>query len=183
MGGLQELAQHIGADQRTLRRGVEQGTVRARRSTPRRLEVSPDEQRYLRRHWGLLATLRRALRTERRVRLAVLYGSLATGAASPDSDIDLLVSHDGAALDRAALAERLSRVAGQRVHVIALDAARHAPSLLADVLEEGRVLVDRDGAWRALKDQQPDILAAARRDEDLTASRADEAVAAARTRL
>jgi peptidoglycan/xylan/chitin deacetylase (PgdA/CDA1 family) len=95
MSGLQALAEDIGADQRTLRRAVRQGTVRCRRPGPRRLDVSLEEQRYLRRHWRLLATLRRALRTERRLRLAVLYGSVATGDFTASSDIDVLVKYDG----------------------------------------------------------------------------------------
>ena len=40
----------------------------------------------------LVADLRRALRTEPNVRLAVLYGSLARGDEDAGSDLDLLVS-------------------------------------------------------------------------------------------
>jgi hypothetical protein len=39
--------------------------------------VTAEEQRYILDHWPLLAQLRRALRTEPNVRLAVVYGSIA----------------------------------------------------------------------------------------------------------
>ena len=42
--------------------------------------------------WSLLSALRRALRTEPNVRLAVVYGSFARGDDVSDSDLDLLVS-------------------------------------------------------------------------------------------
>jgi hypothetical protein len=92
MGTLQELASDLGAQERTLRRAVAQGTLRANRTGPRRLELEHGEREYLRVHWPLLSALRRALRTEQRVRLAVLYGSIARGDEDEDSDLDLLVS-------------------------------------------------------------------------------------------
>jgi predicted nucleotidyltransferase len=183
MGELQELAAEIGADPRTLRRAVRQGTVRGRRPGPRRLEVSAEEMRYLRHHWSLIATLRRALRTEARVRLAVLYGSAATGEIGPSSDIDVLVHCDGDALARGGLARRLERAGGRRVHLVTLQHARRAPSLFADVIVEGRVLVDRDGLWPALRSEEADVLVAATAEEDAIARGADDATAAARRRL
>src|SRR5262245_14498650 len=92
MGTVQELANKLGVDERTLRRAVSQGALRAHRPGPRRLRLAPGEEEYLRSHWQLLANLRNALRTQRRVRLAVLYGSLARGDEDADSDLDLLVS-------------------------------------------------------------------------------------------
>ncbi len=73
MGDIQQLATELGAEERTLRRAVAQGTIHCRRQGPRRTRLPPGEEDYLRRHWGLLLELRKALRTERKVRLAVLY--------------------------------------------------------------------------------------------------------------
>jgi predicted nucleotidyltransferase len=184
VGELQAIAQRLGADERTLRRAVEQGTVRANRPSPRRLNVPRDEERYLRRHWPLLSALRRALRTERSVRLAVLFGSFARGDTSASSDIDMLVaSVERDPLEHARLSARIARVAGRRVHLVALDEALASPPLLAEVLEEGRVLVDRDGRWSRVRTREEDVLRAAREVDELTVKRAAEAVAAARGRL
>ena len=92
MGPLQQLAKDVGAEERTLRRAAAQGSIRCRRAGPRRLRLDPGEREYLRRHWKLLSELRRALRTERHLRLAVLYGSLARCDGDDGSDLDLLVS-------------------------------------------------------------------------------------------
>jgi predicted nucleotidyltransferase len=181
---LQAIARRIGADERTLRRAVDQGTVRALRPSPRKLEMPAEEERYLRRHWSLLSALRRALRTERSTRLAVLFGSVATGDASAASDIDLLVAGRGwEPLERVRLSSRLARIADRRVHLVSLDEALASPSLLADALEDGRVLVDRDHRWPELKGREEEVVRMARRAEELTASRARAAVGEARARL
>jgi predicted nucleotidyltransferase len=73
-------------------RAMTDGTVRSERLSPRRQRVSDEERCYLIEHWPLLAKLRLALRTEPNVRLAVLYGSVARGEDTPESDLDLLVS-------------------------------------------------------------------------------------------
>jgi hypothetical protein len=70
MGALQELAVDLDVEERTSRRAVAQGTLRATRSGPRRLRLASGEREYLRAHWPLLSSLRRALRTEHGVRLA-----------------------------------------------------------------------------------------------------------------
>ncbi len=163
VGPIQELARDLGAEERTLRRAVSQGALRARRPGPRRLRLAPGEREYLRIHWRLLSLLRHALRTRRDVRLAVLYGSLARGDEDEDSDLDLLVSLAG---DRAAagfgLAARLRDVTGRRVDVAHLDRVEEgAPLLLDRVLDEGRVLVDRDGQWQDLRKRRRAIRARA----------------------
>lgn len=163
MGLLQELAHDLGADERTLRRAVSQGTVRARRPGPRRLRLEPREDEYLRAHWRLLADLRRALRVEHGVRLAVLYGSLARGDEDEGSDLDLLVS---LADDTAGsgLRARIQAVTGRRVDVARLERVEAgAPLLLDRVLDEGRVLVDRDRQWAQLQGRRRAIRARARR--------------------
>src|SRR5207247_1937616 len=61
---LPELARELKTTDRTLRRAVELGTLRAARPSPRKVVLSVAERAYLRRHWGLLSALREALRTE-----------------------------------------------------------------------------------------------------------------------
>jgi hypothetical protein len=93
---IQELAANLDVEERTLRRAVAQGALRTSRSGPRRLQLAPGEREYLRTHWPLLSGLRRTLRTEHDVRLAVLYGSLARGDEDAGSDLDLRLRRDTA---------------------------------------------------------------------------------------
>lgn len=152
MGELQELAHEIGAGERTLRRAVRAGAVRCRRPGPRRLSVSEEERRYLRDHWDLLSALRAALRTEPNVRLAVLFGSTARGEDTPESDVDLFVTmRDPSLSGTVAVGTRLSDAVGREVQLIPIEKARKTPTLLAAVLRDGRVIVDRDGEWRRLR--------------------------------
>lgn len=183
VGVIQELAADLDAEERTLRRAVAQGALRASRSGPRRLQLAPGEREYLCAHWPLLSALRRALRTEHGVRLAVLYGSLARGDADADSDLDLLISLAG---NRPSadfrLAVRLQGVSRRRVDVARLERVEaQAPLLLERILDEGRVLIDRDGEWdrlckrrsalhaRALRAHRRLMVEAAHAIEELTA--------------
>lgn len=165
MGVIQELAVDLDVEERTLRRAASQGALRASRLGPRRLRLAPGEREYLVVHWSLLSELRRALRTEHGVRLAVLYGSLARGDEDGGSDLDLLVSladdHLSADFE---LAARLQRVSGRRVDIARLERVEvQAPLLLDRVLDEGRVLIDRDGQWKQLCERGPAIRARALR--------------------
>jgi predicted nucleotidyltransferase len=166
MGALQELAADLDVEERTLRRAVTQGTLRASRSGPRRLRLALEEPEYLRAHWPLLSGLRRALRTEQGVRLAVLYGSVARGDEDADSDLDLLISFaDDRPSAGVRLAVRLERASDRRVDIADLQRVEaQTPLLLDRALDEGRVLVDRDGQWRMLRKRHPTIRARARRD-------------------
>jgi predicted nucleotidyltransferase len=166
VGVLQDLAADLDVEERTLRRAASQGTLRATRIGPRRLRLASGEREYLADHWPLISGLRRALRNEHRVRLAVLYGSLARGDEDTDSDLDLLISladdRSSAALQ---LAIRLQRVAGRPVDVAHLERVEaEAPLLLDRILDEGRVLIDRDGQWRLLHERHDGIRARAGRD-------------------
>ena len=156
MGTIQELATDLGVEERTLRRAASQGTLRGRRTGPRRLRLAPGERSYLLDHWQLLSRLRQALRTERQVRLAVLYGSVARGEEDAGSDLDLLVSFaEGRSSGGSQLAIRLGRATGRTIDLA--DLARvdsDAPLLMSRVLDEGRVLVDRDGLWPRLRDRR-----------------------------
>ncbi len=166
MGAIQELAADLAVEGRTLRRAASQGTLRASRDGSRDLQLAPGERDYLRAHWPLLSELRGALLPERDIRLAVLYGSLARGDEDADSDLDLLVS---LADDRLSagfeLAVRLKRVSGRRVDIAHLARVEaQAPLLLDRVLDEGRVLIDRDGQWEQLCEHRSAIRDRARRD-------------------
>jgi len=165
VGVIQELAADLDVEERTLRRAASQGALRASRSGPRRLVLAPGEREYLRARWPLLAELRRALRTEHRVRLAVLYGSLARGDEDAGSDLDLLISlADDRPLAGFGLAVRLQRVGGRQVDIALLERVEvQAPLLLDRILAEGRVLIDRDGEWGRLCEQRSALRARALR--------------------
>jgi predicted nucleotidyltransferase len=165
VGTIQKLAFDLGAEERTLRRAASQGTLRARRAGPRRLRLAPGEHEYLLTHWPLLSALRKALRTQRGVRLAVLYGSLARGDEDAGSDLDLLVSLAGEpAFPANDLAARLRLAAGRRIDIANLKRVEEGAPLLMDrILDEGRVLVDRDGQWWELRSRRRPIRARAQR--------------------
>lgn len=160
---LPTVARELGADERTLRRAAERGTIRCRRPGPRKLEFAEGELDYLRTHWGLMRALTSALRTEPNVRLAVLYGSMARGDDRRDSDVDVMVEFGVDAPEAArGLAIRLERAIGRDVDVARLGRARgSAPLLVLQALEEGRVLVDRDGRWSSLVRERGRIAKAA----------------------
>ena len=178
MSGLRELARELGADERTLRRAAADGLVRCERLGPRRRSVTADERRYAIDHWPLLSALRRALRTEPNVRLAVLYGSLARGEDTEASDLDLLVSLAEDRPDAAVkLAVRLERAIGRNVDVARLNRVeRSAPLLLVRALEEGRVVLDRDGQWPRLLARRGEIARRASRAHDARLARARASV-------
>jgi len=181
---LADTALELGCSERTLRRYVNDGALRGRRITPRGLEVSFEEEAYLRDHWTLLKGLKEVLRTERDVRLAVLFGSTAVGDDDLGSDVDLLIAHRRAGQrPLAGLALRLSRVLGRPVHVVSLEQASISPSLLTDILEEGRPLIDREGLWHELTAQYDDVLVRATREEQASAAGALETIVSARARI
>jgi predicted nucleotidyltransferase len=181
---LGESAKRLGCSERTLRRYINVGLLRGRRLARGQLELSQAEEAYLRGHWTLLSKLMAALRTERDVRLAVLFGSTATGEDTPISDVDLLIVHRRPGWrTQVDLRMRLRRVLGMPVDVVMLEQAEEQSSLLADVLREGRVLVDRDDLWEGLRRRRDQILAAGTREDEQIMTDARAAVAAARERL
>lgn len=152
------LAQAVGASERTLRRAANRGTIRTIRRSPRQTLVPSSEYEYVRRQWPLIGLIIQELRTLPNVRLATLFGSVARGDDRPESDLDVLVQlrNDGVH-ERAQVAERLEAASGRPLQLVALEDARGAPSLLAEVLRDGRVLVDREGAWPRLKRSEPEV--------------------------
>lgn len=154
MTELELLATQIGANERTLRRAFNEGTLRGERPTPRKLMLDTAEKQYLRRSWSLLAALRGALRTEQNVRFALLYGSAARGEDTAASDIDLLVELRDPSLTRVIdLGVKLEALLGRPVDVLTLDDAERNPQLLAQALGDGRVLVDREDRWESRRDE------------------------------
>lgn len=148
---LRMLARQLEVPERTVRRAAAQGLIRGRRLSERRYKTTLREESYLRSHWELLSGLRRALRTEPNVRLAVLFGSLAKGEGSESSDVDLLVVlRDDSAGALAGLSGRLEERVGRDVQAVSLAEAQRSPALMFDAVAGGRVLVDRDGRWRRL---------------------------------
>jgi predicted nucleotidyltransferase len=108
-----------------------------------------------------------ALRKHPNVRLAVLFGSVARGSEQADSDLDVLVRlrrDDHRA--RADLVDALQEASGRRVQLVSLEQAEEAPLLLADVLSDGRVLVDRDGDWPRLRRRERQIVKRARAEDE-----------------
>lgn len=166
MTELEILAEEVGVSERTLRRAVNEGSLRAQRPTPRRLRISAAERQYVRRSWPLLADLRQALRTEPNVRLALLFGSTARGEDAPQSDVDILVEMRDPSLERVAdLSTKLEALLGRRVDVVTREEAEASPHLLAEAAVDGRVLVDREGSWPELRGEADALAQRARRQD------------------
>lgn len=178
MSQLEAMARDLDVSARTLRRAVASGLLRA---TPGRAPGAPPlaagEEAYARRLWPVLGVLRAALRTEAGVECAILFGSLARGDDTDDSDVDLLVGFRAAEpLRAAALAGRLEARVVRRVHVVSRETAERAPILLDDVIREGRPLVDRRRAWPVLRARAGEVAAAAIRADRELAGRAERAL-------
>lgn len=180
--GLAATAEGLHCSERTLRRYVNEGLLRGERRGRREVTLPYDEERYLRQHWETLSNLRLALRTEPSVRLAVLFGSTAVGDDRPDSDVDLLIDHATGDLEEVVeLRRRLQEHVAKPVHLVLLQDA--SPLLLADVLIEGRVIVDRGDAWRRLARTRQTVRRRATEEEGAVHDAAWRGVAAARRRI
>jgi predicted nucleotidyltransferase len=175
---LAELAEELGVDPRTLRRAAADGTIHVERLSARRQRVSDVERRYMAEHWQSLSMLRGALRTEPNVRLAVLYGSVARGDDTTDSDLDLLVSLTEDRPDSAVkLAVRLERAVGREVDVARLNRVNDdAPLLLLRAIDEGRVVIDRDREWAGLQARRSGVARRASRAHEARRRRARASV-------
>jgi predicted nucleotidyltransferase len=166
MNLLDALAEDLGVSGRTLRRAAGRGLIKLERPSPRKVGMQAREERYLRAHWPILEGIQSVLRTQPNVRMAVLFGSMARGEERAESDLDLLVSlADDRAVRRADIAALLRDALGRSVQVVSLRDASGSPALLADVLRDGRVLVDRDGEWQGLKSEEQRIRRRADREE------------------
>jgi predicted nucleotidyltransferase len=95
-------------------------------------------------------TLRQVLAEPGGVRLAILFGSHATGRATPRSDLDLAVQFPAplTATAKIALIEKLAEATGLPIDLIDL---RHAGEpLLGQILKHGVRLMGSDEAYAAL---------------------------------
>jgi uncharacterized protein len=165
MTDLTMLADQIGVSERTLRRALGEGTLRAERPTPRKLKISAAEKRYLLRSWDRLAILREALRTEQNVQFALLFGSVARGDDNPESDLDLLVEMRDPSLTRVIeLGAKLEGLLGRRVDLLTLDAAWENSQLFSEAIDDGRVIVDREERWPVLRAEAGALRRRARRE-------------------
>jgi uncharacterized protein len=167
MTELDLLAEEVGVHGRTLRRAAARGLLRSARRGAREVVIPPSERRYVQTHWPLVGALLEQLRKQPNVRLAVLYGSAAHGSDQPHSDLDILVSlrrDDYRA--RSELAAALEEASRRRVQLVSVDQAEDAPMLLADVLRDGRVLVDRDDEWEPLQRRGRSIARRAQAEEE-----------------
>jgi predicted nucleotidyltransferase len=160
---LERLASEVGVSERTLRRAVNGGLIRARRPSARRLLLSDPEVAWVQSHWSLVSQLLVALRTEPNLKLAVLFGSVARGdEVKGVSDVDLMVDFRRpfpGALE--ALRLRLNRQLPAELQLVPLEGARRNPRLLAEVLRDGRPLVDREQSWSRLQARAEDAQAQA----------------------
>ena len=146
------LAEELGTSGRTLRRAADRGLIRAERPSERKLRLPASEATYVRTHWPLLRDLLDALRTQPNVRLAVLFGSTARGDDSQSSDLDVLVDlRQDDPFERAKVVHALEAASDRGVQLVSRAQAEEAPLLLADVVSEGRVLVDREREWPRLQ--------------------------------
>jgi hypothetical protein len=76
---------------------------------------------------------------------------------------------------RVALATRLRKRTGLALETIALEDALRRPSLMVEILRDGRALIDRDGHWPQLRAQAKRIRADAERDRQLLTERGRDA--------
>jgi predicted nucleotidyltransferase len=173
-----QLAHDLGAAERTVRRAVSEGAVRAHRLAPRTISISDEEISYLSGHWELIRALREGLRTEPNVRLAVLFGSTARGDDHAESDVDILVKlRDSHVFRVADLSAKLGALVGRDVQIVRLEQARQTPPFFLRALKEGRVLVDRDREWRTWRRRMSGLERKARAYRREMSRRAREALA------
>lgn len=100
----------------------------------------------------LVADLRCVLEPRTDVRLALLFGSVARGAAGADSDVDLAV--DASGVDRLALARDVSLALGREVDIVEL--AEPGYPLLAALVRDGIVVAEHErGAAAAWMQDRP----------------------------
>lgn len=101
-------------------------------------------------HPNLLQTLRQALTDHGGVRLAILFGSRATGQARAQSDLDLAVQMAAplTAEEKIALIEQIAEATGMPVDLI--DLKRVGEPFLGQILKHGIRLIGSDTDYAAL---------------------------------
>jgi predicted nucleotidyltransferase len=100
------------------------------------------------------------------VHFALLFGSAARGTDTHGSDVDVLVGLRDPSLERIVeLSAKLTAAIGRRVDLVRLEDAQAEPSLLADVIADGRALVDREGLWSRLRGREASLRREGRRTD------------------
>jgi predicted nucleotidyltransferase len=156
MTELDLLAREVKVSGRTLRRAAERGAIRVRRPSPKAVVLTSAEYEYVLRHWPLFERALEILRTRPNIRMAVLFGSVSRGQEDAESDLDLLVrQRRDDWRERVAVGDAIERAVGREVEIVSLE--RASAPLVADVLRDGRVLVDRDGDFERLRLEAPAI--------------------------
>ncbi len=160
------LAEEVGVSERTLRRAAQEGALHANWSSPRRIQISAAEKSYVRRSWKLFSRLREVLRTEKNLAFAALIGSTARGEDHAGSDVDLIVGLREPGFDQLLRLElKLEDALDRRTDLLALEQAHSKPELMAELVAEGRVVIDRENLWSELRAQAPALLRTAERSE------------------
>jgi predicted nucleotidyltransferase len=179
MAELDLVAADFGVSGRTLRRAAARGAIRLSRPSPHKVVLAATERRYIRTHWPLLDQLTRTLRTEKNVRLAVLFGSAARGDDRYGSDIDLLVEladYGRGGLPLARIGLKLESLLERPVQLVSVLDAETSAVLLSEAIADGRVLIDRDDRWSRLKRRERTLRRRAREDETRAQAEAWEAL-------
>jgi predicted nucleotidyltransferase len=149
------LANELGTSDRTLRRLAEAGVIRSRRRASGHHPVPVVEEEWLRGHWQVVSGLRRALRSEPSVRAALLFGSVAKGADTPASDIDVVVDlQSDNQMKLRGLRRRLARKLGRSIDLFLLSDLEAEPERLLPIMSHARPIVDRVGTWQRLSQQR-----------------------------
>jgi predicted nucleotidyltransferase len=92
----------------------------------------------------LITKLKEALEGKAEIRLALLFGSYATGKADPNSDIDLAIAYDSKLTmeERIELGQGLSRLLNKEIDLIDLRTA--SGILLQQIVSNRKTLINRD---------------------------------------
>lgn len=150
-----ELEQKLGVEARTLSALTEMGTIRGVGGDWHKLRKG--EAEWLIKHWGLVKSLQEALKTERLVKVAFIFGSYAKGSEREDSDLDLLVDMENETFTtQSGLHNRLEKKIGRKVDLFWLsnlvneeDGKRNF--LLENIIKELRPVVNHKDKLRGNK--------------------------------
>jgi uncharacterized protein len=101
----------------------------------------------------LIEQLRQLLARQDDIRLSIVFGSLAAGRQTPESDLDVAVLTDGPLTTRRkmALIDALAQVSERPIDLI--DLSKAGEPLLGEVLQHGQRLTGADSTWATLVTQ------------------------------
>jgi len=101
----------------------------------------------------LIEQLRQLLARQDDIRLSIVFGSLAAGRQTAESDLDIAVLTDGPLTTRRkmALIDALAQVSERPIDLI--DLSKAGEPLLGEVLQHGQRLTGADSTWATLVTQ------------------------------